>query len=133
MLSHRTKHETGNGPARKQSVFLAVMRGTLGCSDISLTHLLLVCISFNPLSSLRHAPMLLSLHSSVFYFFLFSDSCVKHAYPTNKSHHNNLDKSHKQFSAVLLHFLHLFHFLSFDSFFVSKPIILSLSMPLKDT
>ena len=138
MKSHSVMHtesqtQTSNWQwtSQKTICLLAVMRGTPGCSDISLTQLLLVCISFNPLSSFRHAPIQLSLHSSVFSLFLFSESFFKHAYPTNKSHHNNLDKSHKQFSAVLLH--RLFDFLSFDSVFVSKPIILSLSMPLKDT
>lgn len=45
----------------------------------------------------------------------------------------NVPKSHKQFSAVLHYFLFLHSCLSFGSLFVSKPIILFLSMPLKHT
>lgn len=121
-------------------IFLTAVRSrTPGWSGISLTHSLLVCLSFPPLlfiaPSLFNTLTLLSLNYlfSCLQSLLFSHSFVKHAYPTSKPHYNNPDKGYKPFSAVLLHFLPLLHFLSFASLFVSKPVILSLSMPLRDT
>lgn len=110
MLSHRIKPEAGNGPTTNQICLTAVRSRTPGWSGISLTHSLLVCLYFPPLlfitPSLFHALMLLSLHPllSCSPCLLFSHSFVKHAYPTSKLHHNNPDKSHKQFSAVLFIF-----------------------------
>lgn len=79
--------------SQKPDHLTAVRSRTPGWSGISLTHLLLVCISFPPLLSFFHV----CTHS--FSLFLLSVP----------------PKSHKQFSAVLLHFLLLHHFLSFDS------------------
>lgn len=57
---------------------------------------------------------LLPLSYTLLHCFLFS---IQHVCPTCTLHHNNPDKSHKQFSTALLHFfffLPLLHFLSSD-------------------
>lgn len=115
-LTHRIKSEVGSEP--KVIHLTAVRSRTPGWSaGISLTHSLLVCLSFPPLlfisASLFHTLPLLSLYSllsrslclTFCYFF------EKHASPASKPQQKNQDKSRKQFSSF---YLLPHHFLSFD-------------------
>lgn len=88
--------------------------------------------SFSPCKSFFSSWLLFPLSSTLLQHFLYIPSWLlfchcfdKYVDLTSKPHHNNPDKSHKQFCTVPLHFLPLLHFLSSGFLFVSKPVILS--------
>lgn len=105
MLTHRIKSEVGSEP--KIIHLTAVRSRTPGWSaGISLTHSLLVCLSFPPLlfisASLFHTLPLLSLYSLLSRSLRLTFCCYffeKHASPASKPPQKNQDKSRKQFSS----------------------------------
>lgn len=134
-LSHRTKNEAGTGPTRKAS-----------CSAFQNTWVVQLSFSITfpcyiSLFLLWHSSFMLincsfqahNLHFLSFWLlshFLaqsFANVVIKLARCTTIT-----DKIHKRSSSVRLHFLRLLHFLPFHPLFVPKPIILSLSMLLKN-